>query len=86
MSISRGRERAENIILLYNNIFIYCRREDASCKSYFNGFTLENPPLRVGHVSTLYRQQVLFLFQRKGFRRLPVFAHSVHVGAAAAAL
>jgi len=47
-----------------------------------NVLTVENSPLHVGHISPLYRQQILFFFQRKGFRRFPVFAHPVHVGAA----
>lgn len=35
-------------------------------------------PLHVGHVSSLHRQQVLFLLQRKRLRRVPVFCHPVH--------
>lgn len=37
-----------------------------------------NSPLHVGYISSLYGQQILFLFQRKRFREISVLGHPIH--------
>lgn len=41
-------------------------------------FCPSDSPLHVGYISSLYGQQILFLFQRKRFRGIPVFGHPIH--------